>query len=533
MFTGGTITWYVSSTDTYGYTVNSNSLRFKVSNDFSVTAQYPLNGNRIPASSPTTFTWTNSLLGSTTLGVKSQYICWKYFYETSYNKIDVGNKATSYTFSAFNTWAVDWYVESTDDQDYTVKSAVQEIFIGIQPTVEISFPKDVNIRNSLEQVFTWELIEEVPTGQIAYEIGYKKHGDPETAWTHITGRSNSYHVFPANTFSTGQYDWRVQVTNKDLMVTEFAEATFTAIGETDMPKITSVTNSSIPSINWSITSQDTFEVEIFSKNEKIYQSGIQVGNGVRTFKPNLMLEDGNYIIKMRAMNEFGFFTKWAEKAFILAPQKPLPVECRVYANGLHGVNITKGSGTAQTLYVIRREFGKTGWKILGKLPSGGTFTDNTLITNRKYEYALRNYNPNAGYADSNVVSMTLNYQGAIIYNGNKFVKLFKTEEEQFNVIHAPSKSYSYSHAIGRKYPVREASEWISHIVSLSCFVVFDEYEMLEKFYEGNDPLWYKDDNFSYKCSIDSIQIKETLLGRGYTINIDLSRTDEEEVNLNA
>ena len=159
------------------------------------------------------------------------------------------------------------------------------------------------------------------------------------------------------------------------------------------------------------------------------------------------------------------------------------------------------------------------------------YSENSIITIKKYEYTKKKKKREAGYADSNVVVMTINYQGCLIYDKNEFVELYKTEDEQFNINHKPSKNYTYSYMIGRKYPVKESSEWISYNTSLSCFISFEDYKKLEAFYESNDELWFKSKDLSYKCSIDAIQINETLLGKGYSISIDLSRIDENEVKL--
>lgn len=486
----------------------------------------PLTGETIAKSVPTEFSWTNTSPAGI---ISSQRLYWKKSTDANYNQIVLEPTSTSYTFNAntFENGSIDWYVSFTDTSNNTTNSPVETVNVGITPTVSIAYPNNVNIRNSNQQIFTWEMHESIATGQKSYELQYKKR--TATTWVTVTGTtSNQYHEFAANTFDTAEYDWKLKVTNNDNISTNYVSASFVAIGSTNAPNITNITNSSIPTITWQITSQDTFELEIYSGTERIYVSGVQVGENVRSFTPNIMLEDGNYIVKMRAMNEYGYFTEWSDYSFVLNPAKPTAVECIAYANDTHGINVIKGTGTASTLYVIRRLFGNTEWENLGIL--NNVYADNTVLNNKKYEYAIRNYN-NAGYTDSNIVSMIINYQGLLIYDDLEFVQLYKTEDEQFDISHAPNKSYSYSYTIGRKYPVRESSEWMSHTTSMKAFVTFEQYDLLNKFYESNDSLWFKDKDFSFKCSIDSISIQETLLGRGYTINISLSRTDENEVNL--
>lgn len=497
--------------------------------DFVELTTSPISGDNIARSLANTFLWSNVVpVGS----ISSQTLYWKYSNETSYRSVNVGASSTEYTFAAntFNNGTINWYIKGVDSSGNTATSPVETVTVGITPSVTIAYPNNVNIRNANQQIFTWEMSESITTGQKSYEIQYK--GNKQSQWTTVTGTtSNQYHVFAASVFATDTYQWKLKVTNNDNISTQYVGATFVAIGTTNAPNIKTISNSSIPTITWEISSQDTFEIELYSGSERIYVSGVQVGANVREFTPNIMLEDGNYIVKMRSMNEYGYFTEWSDYAFVLSPQKPESVECMVYANECHGVNITMISGNADSLYVLRRRFGELNWNILGKLKSDEIFVDNTAMTGVKYEYALRNYRRSTGYTDSNVVSMIIEHQGSIVYDGSDFVLLYKTEDSEFQISHTPAKSYSDSYMIGRKYPVRESSEWMAHTTSLSCFVLFEEYEKLERFYGSNDALWFKGDNFSFKCSIDAIQIKETLLGKGYTISIDLSRMDENEVNL--
>ena len=536
IFSPGTVSWYIASTDNYNYTTKSNVMNINVTNDFAVEPLAPLDGSRIAISLPNTFQWSNNMIGSAALPIKSQTLYWKYTTDSNYTSVALSSSATTYTFAAntFRKANIQWYIKATDKYNYSVSTVVQTVGVGITPTVEISYPRDVNIRTANRQIFTWEMKESIPTGQKSYELQYKKSTD--STWTTITRTSSAqYHSFAENTFVAGDYSWKIKVTNNDGISTSYVTANFKTIGATAAPNITSVTNSSIPTINWQISSQDTFELEIYDNNGRIYESGIRPGTNIRKFTPNIMLLDGNYIVKMRAMNEYGYFTEWTEYAFVINAEKPEAVECVVYANSSHGVIVQCGVSNnypeGLILFVLRRRYGTKEWDILGRLPSDNRFIDNTIVTDIKYEYALRNYKELKGFSDSNIVTMVINYKGSYIYEGDEFVQLYITEDEQFEKVHTPSKTYSYSYTIGRKYPVRESSEWMNHNTNLSCYITFEDYEKLEQFYENNTALWFKDKNFSFRCAIDSIQIRETLLGKGYSINISLARTDEDEVML--
>lgn len=517
--------WYM----TIGRRLGRATVTVIVEGEFAESTIYPISGENIPKSLENTFSWSQTIVQGS---VVQQSLFWKQMGDPTYTEIVLNPTDTTYTFApfTFSNGEIQWYLKATDNTGNVATSPIETVTVGIVPLVAISYPNNINIRNGNIQIFTWEMSESIATGQKSFEIQYKAESD--AAWTTVIDNvSDQYCEFPENTFKTDDYVWKLKVTNNDDISTDYVTSSFHSIGSTDAPNIVNITNSSIPTITWEIGSQDTFELEIFANEERIYSSGVEVGAGIRSFTPNIMLEDGNYIVKMRAMNEFGYFTQWSDYSFVLKPPKPQEVECIAYANEYHGVNIELGLGNPSRLYVIKRKRGETEWNILGKLVAGETYTDNTIMTDVKYEYALRNYEPNAGFTDSNIVSMIINHKGSLIYKGNEFVELYETEDEQFDITHTPSKTYSYSYTIGRKYPIRESSEWMSHNTTLSCFVKFEEYKKLEEFYESNEDLWFKGDNFSFKCSIDSIQIKETLFGKGYSLGISLSRTDENEVIL--
>lgn len=531
----GVVTWGIGAQErTYtGPWDYSNESTFEIlTGDFTLDAFHPVDGDRISCSQPTLFSWSNSYVGKD-ISIKSQKFCWKYIEETEFREINVSVNDSTYeapggTFE--NNSTIQWYAKAIDEYEYSIESAVQTVYVGVIPAVIVSYPTNVNIKSAFRQVFTWEMLENVPTGQKSYELRYKnEHDDDFTVITEETNRQ--YHSFEPDTFESGNYVWEIKVTNNDGNSTDYISSGFTVIGMTDAPTIYEVTNAAMPVIKWEVPSQDTFEVEIYSADKKMYSSGIKVGYEVREFAPNIILNDGNYIAKMRVMNEYGYYTEWEEYGFVIQTTKPSDVECIAYANRFLGVDIKKGDGIAEDLYVVRRKYGEKTWEVIALIHENEVFSDNTVLPEVKYEYAIRNLQKDAGFTDSNVVSMVISYDGNIIYNGNDFVKLYKTESQQFEISHIPAKSCSYASVIGRKYPIRESSENMSHTTSITCFVTFAEYKMIAEFYENSNGLWFKNKDFSFKCAIDSITINETLLGKGYAITITLSRTNEDEVLL--
>lgn len=416
--------------------------------------------------------------------------------------------------------------------------------VGSTPSIEITYPIDCTIKRDIGQIFTWKLTDTLNTGQKRFEFSYKLK--TSGTWTTKTGTTNKeYYSFTANTFAAGEYQWRIKVTNNDGISTGYVYAEFVVIGETAAPVITNVTQSAIPTFTWTVTSQDTFEFELYHDNERIYTSGVQKGFGIRTYTPNIMIDDGNYVVKMRSMNEYGYFTDWMTYSFVLETVKPEALPCYIFANEYYGVTVARSleldpvesvpssstSPTPDAYYVLRRVNGETEWNIIGKLSTSDEsvkFVDNTVQKNVEYEYAIRNYKEEAGYTDSDSHLIMIRHKGVIIYNGDDLVNLTLSEKSQFDITHTPNKAFNYAQMIGRTYPVRESSEWMTHSTSFSCYASFEQFNKLNEMLTSNNDLWFKGKDFSFACAIDTITITASHLDKGYDISVVVSRINEED-----
>lgn len=500
---------------------------------------------RLLASNTVSWTYTDTL----NAGQKTYELGYKISSASSWTTV-TGTSATSRTFSSgtftYNTYNFRLRVQNNDN--IWTSYIYFNVQIGSIPKLYQSYPVDCNIKKDIQQIFTWELSDSLNTGQKSYELGISSNNG--STWETFTeNTSRQYKSFAANKFVAGNYKWRIKVTNNDGITTNYSYGDFTVIGVTAAPVITSVTQSAIPTIKWTISSQDTFEFELFQGSTRLYSSGVQKGNNIRQFTPNIMIPDGNYIIRIRAMNEYGYFTEWMTYSFVLSTVKPNAVECFIYANDDYGVNVIRSleldqntsvaapsnSKTPDAIYVLRRLYGESEWNIIGKLSTANEmyqFIDNTVIKDVQYEYCLRNYKEEAGYTDSESKLIMIKHPGVLIYHNDDIVNLILSENQQFGISHAPSKQFSYSQMIGRTYPVRESSEWLTFSTSIhSCFVTYEQYAKLQKMLESNDKLWFKGKDFSYACGIDSMNIVAAHLDRGYDISLSISRINEEELAL--
>lgn len=508
----------------------------------------PTDGDNVRILAPFTIQW--SFEDSFELGQKHVLIKYKKGSDAYTTEYDDDTTDTSYSFESGTFDAGDYTFSLTvtnNDLD-SGETIIFSVRFGSVLTPVLTYPVDVNLKTDIRQIFTWQANDSLGLAQKSYVLQYKKTDEDE--WTTVSETTSvQYKSFPANTFTAGDYVVRIKFTNIDNVESDYFTAEFTAIGQTEAPVIVNVTQSAIPTVEWEVDSQDTFEFELYNgKNERIYESGIQRGANIREFTPNIMIPDGNYTIKIRCMNSYGFFTEWMTYSFVLETEKPAAYTCYIFANDKFGVTIARSleldavtptanpsdSATPDAIYVMRRAIGETEWQFIGKLSTEDETVkcdDNTVLKNVQYEYCLRNYAEEAGYTDSNVQLILIKHSGMVIYGKDAFVNLKLAEDANISVIHTPSKDITYSNVLGRVYPLRESSEWLTHSTSFKCFVTFDEYSKLEKMYINEDSLWFKGKDFSFACAIDELSIRNAYLDKGYEVSITISRINEEEMAL--
>ena len=64
-----------------------------------------------------------------------------------------------------------------------------------------------------------------------------------------------------------------------------------------------------PEIRWQSDEQQAYQVEI----DGVYTSGTRFGTG-KTWKAPFYLADGNYTVRVRVQNEYGFWSPWGTAA---------------------------------------------------------------------------------------------------------------------------------------------------------------------------------------------------------------------------
>lgn len=442
-----------------------------------------------------------------------------------------------YTFGikAFPEGRIILRLKVTDSQGFESAWQTKEFTVYNQkPSVTIGYPSEITINNSNVIIFTWNIYEEIMRGQKSYRLMYSK--DKGLRWTTITETTgNQFKEFPADTFPAGLIVWKIQVTDIDDNISEWKQTTFTAIGQTSAPKITNVTNSTSPTVTWAAESQDCYELNLRdSNNVLIYQSQLQIGKDVRSFKFPVMLDNGFYSVEIRVLNEFGVYTEWSSYSFRINLNPPAPpVDVFVYLESDYSVAIDGEGAPGITTYIVRRDEATGEVKILAPF-IGNTVRDYTAALGKNYSYTLRSYGSGdtGGYADGEWTSINIPLDNHVIIHDNnnkeRFVDLFKNNNGVWNISRKDAYSKTFRFTIGRAFPVVERTEWNTSVRTLNVWVSDEEVELLHSMH--NSDVYYRGANESFLADM-TITPGERYVGGGRFITIQLTRIEENEVSV--
>lgn len=404
------------------------------------------------------------------------------------------------------------------------------------------YPVNVNVKKTSPIIFTWannaNIVDADMGGttyylpSLSHVLEYRKKGG-QTSETITTQDANYYQEVAADTFQINPYEYRITLnTYEDYSLTsDWFE--FNAIGANDAPTINSVTNDSIPLISWTDVNQEAYEVRIKDADQKvIYYSGVLAGTA-QSYRLPKMLADGSYIVEVREINIYGYYSGWGSLEFTLDPTAVnAPTNIFATTNNKYGVEI---SGTpdenAQKTYVVRRKVGSDDVEILGEY-TGGIFTDYTAEGNTFYEYTLRNYN--YAYNDGFWVTIQVKVKQVVIRDGRNpenFIPLDKSERENFGPQWTEDADRVLFNCLGRRYPVKEVGEWVNSLRTFSAYVHNRDLNRLLDMVLNAAKVYYMADGEYFACDM-AIEDQGTYNQNGRIINFTMTRiADDESVSI--
>ena len=276
------------------------------------------------------------------------------------------------------------------------------------PIVYREFPVDINISNATEQIFTWKY-DGGTLGQKSYEIGWSS--DKQTWNSEIVETTNTEHVFQKNTFPVGEIFWRIKAINVENDESEYSYGSFTSVGRSDAPTIIKISQNAKPVIEWEASCQEAFEIRIIGENEILHDSGLLTSSNTFHYSPEVLLNNGEYLIKIRILNTYGYISDWRELNFVLNAEKPNSNAEITFIDTYDNYAVVEASGIVGEGYLIRFENGKE--TIVDKFEND-VIKDYRTKANVKYQYAIRDHVN--GFFESEKKDFTPIFDGVILHD---------------------------------------------------------------------------------------------------------------------
>ena len=363
--------------------------------------------------------------------------------------------------------------------------------------------------------FRWE--HQVSSGSAQTKAELQWSAD-KSAWTDlatVTGSAQSW-TAPANTFTAGTRYWRVRTYNSDNVASAWSDAaTFICVGAPAAPVVVIQELSPRPKISWQVEGQQAYQVELVG----VYTDGTRFGTDKQWQSP-LYLADGDYTVRVRVQNEYGFWSAWgvAPLQIINTPGSAITLTAEA------GREVTLAWAASGFDYYIVYRDGTAIARTTEPL-----YTDRTSIGQVKYQ--VRGcYATSANYSLSDAVTVTVSTPSVCLYDldAGKWVDLRYDASAHRSTAYSLARDIQYMQLSGRAYPVAERSEFVQRSLRVACvcFTAADRARMLSilghlvcvKTPEGNMVMGYianlsetSDDFFStYGFDVAQADVKEAI-----------------------
>ena len=453
IFPVGVIEWRIIGTVTNGAVVTSDWVTTE--SVAPVWTMSPSSGY-IPRKNDTIFSWEVSQV--TKVQQASATFQWRAGSSGDITSIAVSGNTSSVTIPA-NTFPADeiqWRVIMTSaDGAAATSDWIRVLTAEIAATAEALEPNGAVVDSTSSILFRWSHIIETGTPQTKAELQWSADKSTWTALATITGSAQTW-TAPANTFTAGTRYWRVRTYNSDNVASAWSDAaTFICVGAPAAPVVVIQKLSPRPKISWQAEGQQAYQVELVG----VYSDGTHFGTDKQWQSP-LYLADGDYTVRVRVQNEYGFWSAWGVaplqiintpgSAITLTAEAEREVTLAWAASGFdYYIVYRNGAAIARTtepLYVDRTSIGQVKYQVRGC------------------------YAASANYSLSDTVTVTVSTPSVCLYDldAEQWVDLRYESIAHRSTAYSLTRDIQYMQLSGRAYPVAERSEFVQRSLRVRC-----------------------------------------------------------------
>lgn len=464
----GQIKWRLAVYTTAGYSSEPVYSDYVVNESVAAAISVSPSGGYVSPTASNVFSWGVEQAGA--VPQTRAELKWRSGTSGAFQTITINGATQSYTFpaNAFPKGTIQWSVTVYTEVGASISSAVISLYTQ-EPgaTVEALEPNGTVIESTSPILFRWSHIVETGTAQTKAELQWSADKSTWTALATITGSAQSW-TAPANTFTAGTRYWRVRTYNSDNVASAWSNAaTFICVGAPAAPVVVIQELSPRPRISWQVEGQQAYQVELVG----IYSDGTRFGTDKQWQSP-LYLADGDYTVRVRVQNEYGFWSAWG-----VAP-------LQIINTPGSAITLTTEAGREVTLawaasgfdyYIVYRD-GAAIARTTKPL-----YTDRTSIG--KVKYQVRGcYADSANYSLSDTVTVTVSTPSVCLYDldAGQWVDLRYDASAHRSTAYSLARDIQYMQLSGRTYPVAERSEFVQRSLRVACvcFTAADRARML-------------------------------------------------------
>ena len=486
---------------------------------YTLSSMAPSSGS-IVAANPTVFSWREATNGYCYADISrtSAKFRWRKSASDTVKEIDVPGTATSITIPAntFSGDSIQWQISVTANSGVTTTSDWMTLSLtDVESTAVAVAPDRAVLDGASDNVFKWEHVISTGTAQTKAELQQSTDGSTWTALATVTGAATTW-TAPAGTFTSGTKYWRVRTyTSKGAAGAWSATTQFIVLAAPATPPVSIVSTEPRPEIRWQSDEQQAYQVEI----DGVYASGTRFGTG-KTWKAPFYLADGNYTVRVRVQNEYGFWSPWGTAALPVTNVPGGAIALTAEGGIEAALSWTPGSFD---YYLVYRD-----GVAIAKVTEPG-YTDTASIGIVSYQ--VRGcYDNSDNYSLSGAATVVVHTDKVRLYDmerGEWLHFLYDSSAHRSTGL-SLSQDIQYVQLSGHTYPVAERSEFKSRALRITC-VCADSAERQAlrallghltccKTPEGNMTIGYpasisesSDDFFSaYSFTIEQIDRKEEI-----------------------
>lgn len=323
------------------------------------------------------------------------------------------------------------------------------------PTATPLSPVDMVVSETTGITLKWSHSIATGTEQTRADLQYSKNGTTWSDLATVTGAAHEY-IAGDGIFSVGENFWRVRTYNFDGVPSEWSEAArFLCVGAPSAPVIDSVDNTPRPRISWQVEGQQAYQVELVG----VYTDGTRFGTDKQWQSP-LYLADGDYTVRVRVQNEYGFWSAWgvAPLQIINIPGSAITLT----AEAVREVTLA-WAASGFDYYIVYRD----GAAIARTTET--SYVDRTSIGQVKYQ--VRGcYASSANYSLSDAVTVTVSAPSVCLYDldAGQWVDLRYDASAHRSTAYSLARDIQYMQLSGRAYPVAERSEFVQRSLRVAC-----------------------------------------------------------------